>query len=156
MVQVSKTVNGELNQLFDKAAEAYRKKSFVESVKLFRIYANQSSDKLLVAMALNNIGEAYFDMRRPRIALRYYDRAIKKEPDYSTPYFNKADTLNELKRFSEALAIYKILTERAPEDAHGYWGVGNCFSALGDELRALDSYKEALKRSRSWQRGALA
>jgi tetratricopeptide (TPR) repeat protein len=55
------------------------------------------------AIYLNNLGVALFDNGKTLEALQCFDKANGVKPEWSTPYFNRADSLEKLNRQAESL-----------------------------------------------------
>lgn len=52
-------------------------------------------------------------------ALQYYNTAIIRDPDFTVSIYNKAKMLEVLGKPSEALAVYRDLARRFPDDRYG-------------------------------------
>lgn len=76
-----------------------------------------------------------------------YKRALKefqKLPKNSEIYFEIANTLYRLKKYHQALAYYKLITNPKLEGAKLY-NIANCYMRLNKLNRAIIFYKEASK-----------
>lgn len=77
-------------------------------------------------------------------ALSDFNSVIEKGTDYpAIAYFNKAESLRELKRFEEAIESYNIVIAVDNKDARAYFKKGMAFSKIGNKDSACISFKIA-------------
>jgi tetratricopeptide (TPR) repeat protein len=85
------------------------------------------------AIACNNTGdilEKFPD--RQEDALGWFDRALALRPDYFLALKNKAWVLTQLRRFDEAIAIYRRLLVLEPDNAEMAMSLGHIHLLTGD------------------------
>jgi len=84
---------------------------FIFSITLLWSYTQYSeptlpsgvdNESISIKAALNNIGVALYKEKNYTGAIKYYDRAIEKDPDYVLAWSNKGDALKALHRDDEA------------------------------------------------------
>lgn len=78
----------------------------------------KSDDEILGALALGNIGDAFAQLKQPKDALNYYEKAFKKSDNsYTAPiYLNKAGMVaSELKEYSKALDYFNKIKKEYPK-----------------------------------------
>jgi tetratricopeptide (TPR) repeat protein len=69
---------------------------------------------------------------RQHEALQWFDRALALQPDYFLALKNKAWVLTQLRRFEQAIAIYRRLLELDPGNAEMAMSLGQLQLLLGD------------------------
>lgn len=97
------------------------------------------------AEAFNTRAVAYFELKNYENALLDYDQAIKLNPDFYKPYYNRAklktargETEAALKDFSEAI-------RRAPDSSDIYLDRGQLFATSGNLTSALSDFNQAIQ-----------
>lgn len=78
----------------------------------------KSDDEILGALALGNIGDAFVQLKQPKEALDYYQKAFKKSNNnYTAPiYLNKAGMVaTELKDYPKAIDFFNKIKEEYPK-----------------------------------------
>ncbi len=76
-------------------------------------------------------------------AIKYFDKAVKLNPNLAEAYYNKALSLRRLGRFEEALKWYTKAIELNPTDPDFYYNRGIVRKKLGDLEGALEDFKRA-------------
>ena len=77
-------------------------------------------------------------------ALASFARALSLQPGNAMAHFNRANTLDDLKRYDEALASYELAIHLRPDFAAAYFNRGNVLQALSRYDEALASYDRSL------------
>lgn len=80
----------------------------------------------------------------PQKAQIYLKKAIRKNPDRLQYYMVQGDLLRELKKFRDALESYETAEAGYDKTAGYHYGVGCCYSALGQMEKMVRSFKTAL------------
>lgn len=78
-------------------------------------------------------------------ALKYYQKSLYLDSDYSHGWFNAGNVLTCQKKFSEAMKYYQKALEIDPEFAPAYYSLGNIFFLQGRVEEAIAQYQQALK-----------
>ena len=81
-----------------------------------------SRDRLLSAVALGAIGDAYVEMEEPETGVTFYTKAAKRRANnFTSPYFwMKAGIIyEELGKFNRALEAYETIKSDYPETTEG-------------------------------------
>lgn len=92
-----------------------------------------SSDQILSSLALGNIGDAFAQLKQPKEALEYYQKAYKNSPNnYTAPiYLHKAGvTAVELQQYKKAIEFFELIKRDYPKS---------------DEARTIDIYLSQAK-----------
>jgi len=139
------------DQLFQQAEKKYQTSAFPEALVLFKEYMSRYPDEPLAPAALMRMGTIYTLQGNPALARDAYARLISGYP--SSPLRPEAmlENLNSLLRegyhqevvaqSAEALKMMTIPAQRVR--ALGLRG--DAQAALGDRLKAVESYTQALK-----------
>lgn len=97
---------------------------------------------------LNNVyvtyGNALDGLHQAKKAIEVYDEGIKQFPDYYALYYNKAISLNGLKRFEEALSCFQIAASKNPRHASSHNGIGTLLFLGEQRIPALMAYSRFL------------
>ena len=125
---------------------------------LARIYATQGWWNLVekkyqyILSRDSTYTEAYFNLAllylrqndRPK-AVRMYEKILEVE-DYPDPQvlLGLGELYLDLKQYEKAEATYDRLVEFDPQEGFGYYGRGLAQESLGDTVRAIFSYRQAI------------
>src|SRR5258708_2444222 len=127
--QVTPDMRGDIfmaRKMYREAAEAYQDGS--------------KSDPVL----LNKTGIAYHQMMELRTARRYYERAIKTNPQYAEAINNLGTVYYADKSFRRAINQYKKALRYSPDSASIYSNLGTAYFARKDYKDASVAYEKAL------------
>jgi len=92
------------------------------------------------------LGETYrLENALPKIALPFYQRATKLNPQHSKATLAHARTLTALRRGKEAATILQTFLKRAPKQHDVLVQLGNTYQSLGQDDQAAAIYESALK-----------
>ncbi len=94
-------------------------------------------------------GNKLYNQGRFAEALKKYGEAVERYPDVPEIYFNMADTylrLGENAKADAAWAKYLSLTTDPKKQSQTIFNLGNSALAAGDAEKAMEFYKEALRR----------
>jgi uncharacterized repeat protein (TIGR01451 family) len=94
-------------------------------------------------------GNKLYNQGRYSEALKKYGEAIERHPDVPEIYFNMADAylrLGENAKAEAAWAKYLSLTPDAAKQSQALFNLGNSALAAKDAEKAIELYKEALRR----------
>lgn len=93
--------------------------------------------------ALNNIGTAYFEEKKYAEALEYYNSAIACH-EFMPSYFNRVNTLYELRQYDRALADIALIKKKKPDTVSVYFAEGLVLTQLRRFTDAERSFLQAL------------
>ena len=74
-----------------------------------------------------------------------YTEKIKRGPDNDTYYYNRGNTLNNLKEYDKAIEDYNKVIELDPKHPFAYNNRGLAFSSLGNFDEAIKDYNKAIE-----------
>jgi len=97
------------------------------------------------AVNLNKTGIAYHQMLQLRVAQRYYQKAIKLDPNYSEAVNNLGTVFYANRNYGRAVRLYRKALKIAPNAASVYSNLGTAYFARKDYKEAMEAYQEALK-----------
>lgn len=107
---------------FWRAETSYRQENYSAAIKDYTTYVSQSSAKDNYALALYNLGYAYYKTKRMNEALANYKKYVSAETNRKSP--NYADALNRIgdcylysRNFSEAERYYSQAVNQEPANA---------------------------------------
>jgi tetratricopeptide (TPR) repeat protein len=96
------------------------------------------------SVGYNDRGTVYLITKDFEKALHDFNKVIEYGTDYpAVAYFNKAESLRELKRLEEAIQCYNIVIAADKKDARAYFKKGMAFSQIGNKDSACIAYKMA-------------
>jgi tetratricopeptide (TPR) repeat protein len=88
----------------------------------------------------------------PEAAMRLYDEALERDPEYWVALANKGNLLRNSMKYAEATVCYEKLTELRPRVAEHYVSHARCLHYLGKDgearrqlLKAISAYNYQMK-----------
>ncbi|HTY89360.1 MAG TPA: tetratricopeptide repeat protein [Candidatus Acidoferrum sp.] len=96
------------------------------------------------AMAHYNLGQTYFQQRRPEQAILQYQLVLQISPDEPDACNNLGSALLQLGRVDEAVVNYQKALQLNPRDVDACNNLGNAFLRQGRTNQALASFQRAL------------
>ena len=96
------------------------------------------------AVIQNKIGIAYHQMMQTDIAKRYYERAIKLDPNYAEAVNNVGTIYYSRKSYRRATKLYQRALRLSPDSASIYSKLGTAFFARKNYKKAAEIYEKAL------------
>jgi tetratricopeptide (TPR) repeat protein len=96
------------------------------------------------AVAYNNRGLVYHDMRHYERAIADYNDAIRLNPSYALAYYNRGNAYQAKGNYEHAIADYNDAIRLNPSDAFAYNNRGFAHHAKGDYDRAIADYTESI------------
>lgn len=83
--------------------------------------------------ALMSLGAARLAVSQPTLAIAPLQKALAVEPDNVDARGMLATALMYTKRYSEAAAQYRVLSDKAPDDSRAWYGLGMSYQGLSTE-----------------------
>lgn len=96
------------------------------------------SDKYYTAWSLSALGDLYLQLQDTTLALQYYTKAIKAEPDNIDWLRDRGVTYLQMENYDAALADFQKMTQLQPGKILGY-------IYQGDVYKRLHRYDEAIR-----------
>jgi len=107
-------------------------------------------------VAWHQIGRQYFALENYEEALRAFDYAVVIDEYFLGGYLEKAKTLEQLKRYEEAIENYLITLKLADATSFTYLRIGSCYEAMGNAKMALKFYDNTVHEDPLLDKGWLA
>jgi protein O-GlcNAc transferase len=98
-----------------------------------------------VAAFHNNLGGAYFALRRIPEAIKSYRRALELAPDYVEALSNLGNVLRDDGKLEEAVAYHRRALELKPDYVEGHNNLGVALAQLGKPEEAVACYRKAIE-----------
>ncbi|MGE0199712.1 MAG: tetratricopeptide repeat protein [Candidatus Melainabacteria bacterium] len=120
-------------------------KHFEQSVLAYRKAVEVSrSPGLVKAQYANEAGIGCAMINKPQVAIQWWQRAVQYDPAYINPYFNLANTHEDLNELDQA-ARYLVKAQRlSPSDFRTFFNLARVYSKRGDWQKALSQYQQQL------------
>ena len=96
------------------------------------------------AVMLNKIGIAYHQMADLESARKYYERAVKTDPQYAEAVNNLGTIYYARKSYRRAISEYKKALRITPESASAWANLGSAYFARKNFETASEAYQHAL------------
>ena len=96
------------------------------------------------ANILNNIGIICARQQRYKEALKWLDRAIKKDPQRALIRNNLADVLFEMKDYDKAIPEYTRVIRLKPDSVEALYNLGFIYFERGNDNRARNMWKKII------------
>jgi tetratricopeptide (TPR) repeat protein len=91
-----------------------------------------------------NLGGLYLRLGNTAKAKECFDRAIAISPMFGA-YYNLGTRYYQLKRYDEAIEMYKKAVELTPTDARGWGALGDVYRQMHSEEAMRDAYAHAIE-----------
>ncbi|MGA0559877.1 tetratricopeptide repeat protein [Larkinella sp. VNQ87] len=95
--------------------------------------------------AFNSRGVAYFELKDYENALLDYEQAIKLNPEFYKPYYNRAKLKTARGETDAALKDYAEAIRRAPDTSDIFLDRGQLFATMGNLTSALSDFNQAIQ-----------
>jgi tetratricopeptide (TPR) repeat protein len=90
-------------------------------------------------------GDYYRRLQNPQEAIRYYQKAIRKDSLLTLARVNLASVLNEQNRNPEALDQLLLASKMEPTSDHIFYTLGLLYAEMGEMPKAIESFKKAIQ-----------
>ena len=107
-------------------------------------------------VAWHQLGRQHFLLEEYDLALRAFDYAVLIDEQFVGGYLEKSKTLEELKRYEEAIENYKITLELDDATSFVFLRIGDCYEKLNQFSLAIQYYKKAVHEDPLLDKGWIA
>ena len=76
-------------------------------------------------------------------AVKYFQKAIVLNPNFSRAYFSQGVSFGQLGQFQKAIAQIDRAIKMEPQNGMYYYGRGRVYLMSGDKARAMEDFKKA-------------
>ena len=118
-----------------------KQENFKDAVKHYKIALNFNKNIIL----LKNLTLAYMSLDDDKNALKFNDMAIELDENDIELLNRKANILIKLKKFEEAIDIFKKLIKSNSSLPELYFNLGVAYKGLDETEKEISCYKNALK-----------
>lgn len=91
------------------------------------------------------IANTYFKENKFKEAINYYNKALEKNKNYISSYYNIAEIYKKLKDFDKSKEYYEKAIEISRDYIYPYYQIGNLYFDKKEFDSAIDWYKKALE-----------
>jgi len=130
----------DVNQLFNKAAQLYRKGKIKDANKIYKKIVKQTPK---FVDAVNMYGITLAQLGEHASAIKQFSSIIKLEPKKIAAYENITRVYIQLQRYSEAQTLFEQALKISPNDNSLLLGLAGALQSQGDLKGALASYIKA-------------
>ena len=130
----------DVNQLFHKATQLYRKGRVKDANKIYRKIVKQTPK---FVDAVNMYGITLAQLGEPTSAIKQFASVIKLEPKKIAAYENITRVYMQIQRYSEAQTLYEQALKISPKAYNLLMGLAGALQSQGDFKDALASYEKA-------------
>ena len=95
--------------------------------------------------AYSNLGSVFTNQKKYSQAIKYFDQAIKINPDNAEAFNNKGTCLREEKRLSESILAFNRAIELKQDFADAYYNKANSLQDQQKSQLALANYDKAIQ-----------
>jgi len=78
-----------------------------------------------------------------KAAVRYFQKAIALDPNFSGAYFSQGVSYGQLGEYVKAVAQIDRALKMEPQNGMYYYGRGRVYLLWGDKAKAMDDFKKA-------------
>jgi tetratricopeptide (TPR) repeat protein len=78
-----------------------------------------------------------------KAAVRYFQKAIALDPNFSKAYFSQGVSYGQLGQYPKAIAQINMALKMEPQNGLYYYGRGRVYLLWGDRAKATDDFKKA-------------
>ena len=94
---------------------------------------------------LSNLGWAYYNKKQYKLAEKYYQDALKIEPEFVIALRGLGKTYIATGRIPEAVTILEKSARNSPRFAELYFDLANAYTLSRKYKKALDAYKKVIE-----------
>ncbi len=76
-------------------------------------------------------------------AVKYFQKAIVQDPNFSRAYFSQGVSFGQLGQYQKAIAQINMAIQKESQNGLYYYGRGRVYLLWGDKAKAMDDIKKA-------------
>ena len=119
--------------------------SLTDHSEAIRLYSEAIELDPKLAMAYNNRGFEYIELKEYELALGDLNRAVELDSKLTLAYNNRGRVFARLKQYDRAIADYNKAIELNPNYANAYNNLGYTYDDLNRYDRAIENYSKAIE-----------
>ncbi len=78
-----------------------------------------------------------------KAAVKYFQKAIVQDPNFSRAYFSQGVSFGQLGQYQKAIAQINMAIQKESQNGLYYYGRGRVYLLWGDKAKAMDDIKKA-------------
>jgi tetratricopeptide (TPR) repeat protein len=125
---------------------------YLEAMRNLRIVVEVRPDD---PEAHYRLGHAAYLARRPALAVKHLDEALRLDDQLAIAHQVRGSTLMTLRRFDEAVVSFRRYLEFHPGDSRALWPLAAALAQAGRPDEALEMFDRAAKEAPATPRGRL-
>jgi len=130
-------------KIFDKANDAFLQKNFEKAI----VFYKEAVEINKAASVYFNIGMAYYNLKNVTQAIKYFDKALEKNPNYYNAHHALGLIYSQQKNYNAAIKHLKQTIRLNKKDVDSYAHLGANFMALKQYEQAESYFKSAATKS---------
>ena len=95
--------------------------------------------------SLSNLGWAYYNKKKYELAEKYYQDALKIEPEFVIALRGLGKTYIAMGRIPEAVTVFEKAARNSPRFAELYFDLANAYRLSQEHKKALDAYSKVIE-----------
>jgi tetratricopeptide (TPR) repeat protein len=93
------------------------------------------------AYRFNTLGVAYMNQQRPADAQKYFEQALKADPQFAVARLNLGISLLAQQKLEPARTALEAAAQQLPKDAYAWYNVGLAFKDLGEPQKGIAAFQ---------------
>ena len=128
---------------FNKALEYHKSNKITQALNIYlKLYKKKNNDFNLLYL----IGTSYTQIKKPKNAILYFEKALKINDNHVATCNNLGGVYFELNRFEDAIKIYQKLLKIDPNYSAAQNNLAACFSKIKNYDNSINILQKLLKK----------
>ena len=128
---------------FNKALKYHKNNHVAEALSIYlKLYKRKGDDFNLLYL----IGTSYIQIKEPKNAMLYLEKALKINENHLATYNNLGGVYFEINRYEDAIKIYQKLLKIDPNYSSAENNLAACFAKIKNHDKAINILQKLLKK----------